>query len=61
MTSNNEIVLISEDKTKNSFSWDERYNSQYDNNYGINTYKNSSIFEVMKKLYSNTLNSDEEN
>ena len=61
VTSNNEIVLISEDKTKNSFSWDERYNSQYDNNYGINTYKNSSIFEVMKKLYSNTLNSDEEN
>lgn len=60
-TANNEVVLISDNKTRNVFSWDERYNSQYDNNYGVNIYKNSNISEIMKKLYANTLNSDEDN
>ncbi len=60
VTSNNEIVLISDDKTKNIFRWDEKYNNEYEDNYGINIYKNSYISTILKKLYSNTLNADED-
>ena len=59
-TSNNEVVLISDDKTKNVFVWDERYNNQYEDNYGLNIYKNSYISTILKKLYANSLNDDED-
>ncbi|MDO5002949.1 MAG: hypothetical protein Q4E39_01800 [bacterium] len=60
VTSSNEVVLISNDKTKNRFVWDERYNNQYEDNYGLNVYKNSYISSVLKKLYDNSLNDDED-
>lgn len=60
VTSNNEIVLISNDKTRNIFKWDEKYNNEYGDNYGINIYKNSYISTILKKLYANSLNDDEE-
>ena len=59
-TSDNEIVLLSEDKTRNVFAWDEKYNNQYEDNYGLNIYKNSYISTILKKLYSNNLNDDED-
>lgn len=60
VTSNNEVVLISNDKTRNKFIWDERYNNQYEDKYGLNIYKNSHISSILKKLYNNSLNDDED-
>ncbi len=60
VTSNNEIALISDKRTNNAYSWDERYNSVTEDNAGINLYKNSYISGILKKIYDNTLNSDED-
>ena len=55
VTSNNETVLISEDRTHNNFVWDERYNNISEDNLGINQYKNSNIESEVSKLYNNKI------
>ena len=59
VTSNNEVVLISNNKTKNKFPWDERYNNVEQDSTGINLYKNSTISTLLAKVYDNSINDDE--
>lgn len=56
-TTNGEIVLITDSITNNSFGWDERYNSQLENNNGIGIYKNSNIENELHKIYNNKISS----
>lgn len=58
VTSNNEVVLIQEEKSKNSYPWDERYNQNYDDNIGINDYKNSSISSVLEYFYKGKIGAE---
>lgn len=58
MNSSNEITLVQNETTINSFSWDERYNNALEDNIGINTYKNSLISTIVDKLYHNKLKDD---
>lgn len=58
VTSNNEVVLISNNRTQNKFVWDTRYNNTLGNNSGINTYKNSNISSMLDMLYNNTIVSE---
>ena len=53
--SNNETVLISDNRTHNNFVWDERYNNTSEDNLGINQYKNSNIESEVAKLYNNKI------
>ena len=58
INSSNEITLISDDTTENSFTWDDRYNNLSEENSGINKYKNSEISIFIDKIYHNKLNDD---
>lgn len=59
VTSNNEVVLVTEDKTKNRFTWDSRYNNVKQRNTGINLYKNSEISTTLDSLYNNKIGVDD--
>lgn len=59
VTSNNEVVLIYNNKTKNRFPWDERYNNEKEDTTGINLYKNSTISSLLEKVYDSSINDDE--
>ncbi len=52
VTNNNEVVLIKDLATSNSYIWDERYNSSTEYDTGINVYKNSSMSTHLDKLYA---------
>lgn len=60
VTNSNEVVLISNDKSKNKFPWDERYNNEKQDTTGINLYKNSTISTLLDKIYDSSINDDEE-
>lgn len=51
ITSNNEIVLVLNNYTENSYIWDERYNSATTDNTGINVFDKSNMSIVLNKLY----------
>lgn len=57
---NGDIVIIDDSSSKNQFSFDDRYNSAYDDTTGINTFKNSNMSEVLAKLYQHKFNEEEE-
>lgn len=46
-----EVVLVSDSTTKNSYEWDNRYNSSKEYETGINVYENSSISTHLDRLY----------
>ena len=50
--SNNKLFLIYNDKLENVV-WDNRYNKEKDNYYGINSYGVSRMKEYLNKLYKN--------
>ena len=58
VTSNNEVVLISNKITNNKFVWDERYNNAEEDTTGINLYKNSTISTLLNKVYDNSINTE---
>ena len=51
VTKNNEVVLIQENASENEFPWDDRYNKIYENNSGINDYRNSKISDILDYYY----------
>ena len=59
VTNTNEVVLISNNKTKNKFPWDERYNNEKQDITGINLYKNSTISSLLEKVYDGSINDDD--
>ena len=58
VNSNNEITLIQDDLSVNSYVWDERYNNRLEDTYGINDFKNSTVSTVIPKVYNNNLTDD---
>lgn len=56
----NEVVLISEDSTINSYVWDERYNTKTEGTDGVNTFKNSKISGILNLIYKNAIDSTSE-
>lgn len=55
---NNEIVLIKDVPSKDSYIWDERYNSKMEDSSGINVYKNSTVSTHLDKLYKSKYTDD---
>ena len=60
VNTDNEVTLVQDETTINSFVWDERYNNALEDTLGINTYQNSSVSTVINKIYNNKLNDDSE-
>ena len=60
ITSNNNIVLISEDGVPYTKPWDNRYNPDKSYESGINTYSNSRVKEFLEKVYTNPSEKDKE-
>ena len=50
----NELKLISVKKLEDYIVWDDRYNVEKQNNYGINDYTKSRLKEYLEKLLTNT-------
>lgn len=61
VNSNNEVVLIDDSRSINSFSWDERYNNTHDGNVGINVYNNSNISSILNSIYNNKITAEGSN
>lgn len=59
VVNNNEIVLIKDEPTNNSYPWDIRYNSSMENETGINVYKNSTVSTHIEKIYDGSFNDSE--
>ncbi len=59
INSNDEIVLISEQRTINQFSWDRRYNSTTKDTSGLGVYHNSDMSRILGKVFDNTLATEE--
>lgn len=60
ITSNNNVVLISEDGAPYSQPWDNRYNEDRFYESGINQYSASRVREYLEKIYSNPSTNDGE-
>lgn len=58
VTAKNEVVLIENAHSINSFVWDDRYNSAVEGNDGINQYNNSKITTILDKIYKNKINDE---
>ena len=52
ITKTGEIVLITADKTVNTYLWDSRYNSSDEYTSGINVFDKSYMSEILKVLYN---------
>ena len=57
---NGDFVLITEEKTVNTYPWDTRYNSNDNYTSGINTFNKSDISETLKIMYSGNYDKNEE-
>lgn len=60
VTKNNEVVLMQETASENEFPWDDRYNKVYDDNSGINDYKNSKISDILDYYYKEKIGQEVE-
>lgn len=49
--SNGNLRLIKSSAEESKIPWDEKYNSEIDNNYGINDYANSFLLETLNNDY----------
>ena len=54
ITEDNNLKVISTMKTSNSYNWDDRYNSEKEDYYGINVFSKSRLKEHLDFLYENT-------
>lgn len=53
VTSNNNIVLISNEGIPDGYYWDDRYNENKNYDSGINTYSASRVKEYLTNIYTN--------
>ena len=53
INSDNELKLISAQRTKNRYLWDNRYNADINKNYGINNFMKSRLKDSLEYLYYN--------
>ena len=60
ITSNNNIVLISNEGTAYGHSWDDRYNERKSYEAGINQYSVSRIKDYLNKIYTNPSKKEED-
>ena len=60
VTSNNNIVLISDEGTPYSQQWDNRYNEKMLYESGINNYSVSRIRDFLNKIYNNPSEKEED-
>ena len=60
VTKNNEVVLMQETASENEFPWDDGYNKVYDDNSGINDYKNSKISDILDYYYKGKIGQEVE-
>ena len=60
VTSNNNVVLISEDGTPYNQPWDDRYNESRFYESGVNQYAASRVKEYLEKIYLNPSKDDGE-
>ena len=51
VTANNEIALVQAFRSNNSYAWDTRYNSVFENNSGINVFDKSEMSNVLRIIY----------
>lgn len=54
ITEDNNLKVISTEKTEDSYVWDNRFNSEKDDYYGINIFSKSRLKENLEFLYENT-------
>lgn len=52
ITDNSELKLIASKRSDMSFVWDDRYNSEKEDNRGINTFSKSRLKEGLETLYN---------
>lgn len=52
ITNNNELKLIANNRTDMQFVWDDRYNSEKEDNRGINNFSKSRLKEGLETLYN---------
>lgn len=52
-----EIVIIDEDGTNNTFMFDDRYNNATEDKSGINDFRNSAMSNYLEQLYKNKFDS----
>ena len=52
ITEDNNLKVIATSKTYDTYTWDDRYNKEYDRYYGINDYSKSRIKENLDTLYN---------
>lgn len=57
---NNELKLISSKRYNDSVIWDDRYNIEKDDNYGINNYSKSRLKDSLSIAYKSEFFTDEE-
>lgn len=60
ITEENNLKVISTEKTGNSYTWDDRYNTEKSDYYGINVFSKSRLKESLDFLYNNTDENDGE-
>ena len=60
VTSNNNVVLVSDDGTPYSQPWDDRYNENRFFEAGMNQYSASRIKEYLERIYDNPVKEDGE-
>lgn len=53
ITEDNNLKVISTQKTENSYVWDNRFNTEKNDYYGINVFSKSRLKESLEALYSN--------
>lgn len=51
---NGDIVLVLDKTYQNSYTWDDRYNSGVQNNYGYNDFTKSRIKEFLDDMYNDS-------
>lgn len=51
INSDNELKLISLTKTEDDYVWDDRYNSEKDDNYGLNNFSKSRLKDSLNEIY----------
>ena len=60
ITEDNELKLISTKICEDTYSWDDRYNIEKDDNVGINDYSKSRIKDGLNNIYKSEYFNDEE-
>ena len=53
ITEDNNLKVISSEKTENSYVWDDRFNTEKNDYYGINIFSKSRLKENLDFLYEN--------